>query len=80
MAGLLIRVFYREKEYFNFTGFDEPHNHDTDPNPLLRLLKNIGRNIRTGIFDFDEPLMLFLLDYVAVMGCLCSSGITWRKL
>ena len=47
VAGLLIRVFYREKEYFNFTGFDEPHNHDTDPNPLLRLLKNIGRNIRT---------------------------------
>ena len=46
-AGLIIRVFYRNKDYFNFTGFDEPHNHDTDPNPFLRLLKNIGRNINT---------------------------------
>ena len=46
-AGLIIRVFYRNKDYFNFTGFDEPHNHDTDPNPFLRLLKNIGRNIKT---------------------------------
>ena len=46
-AGLLIRVFYRHKEFFNFTGFDEPHNHDTDPNLFLRLLKNIGRNIKT---------------------------------
>ena len=46
-AGLIIRVFYRNKDYFNFSGFDEPHNHDTDPNPFLRLLKNIGRNIKT---------------------------------
>ena len=46
-AGLLIRVFYRDKDFFNFTGFDEPRNHDTDPNLFLRLLKNIGRNIKT---------------------------------
>lgn len=45
-AGLLIRIFYRNKDFFNFTGFDEPHNHDTDPNLFLRLLKNIGRNIK----------------------------------
>ena len=46
-AGLLIRVFYGDKSFFDFTGFDEPHSHDTDPNLFLRLLKNIGRNIRT---------------------------------
>ena len=46
VAGLLIRVFYKDKGFFDFTGFDEPHNHDTDPNLLLRLLKNIGRNIK----------------------------------
>ena len=46
-GGLLIRAFYRDKGFFNFTGFDEPHNHDTDPNLFLRLLKNIGRNIKT---------------------------------
>ena len=45
-AGLLIRAFYYDKGFFDFSGFDEPHNHDTDPNPLLRLLKNIGRNIK----------------------------------
>ena len=46
VAGLLIRVFYKDKDFFDFTGFDEPESHDTDPNLLLRLLKNIGRNIK----------------------------------
>ena len=45
-AGLLIRIFYREKVFFNFTGFSEPHSRDTDPNILMRFLKNLGRNIR----------------------------------
>ncbi|MBR3083205.1 MAG: permease [Oscillospiraceae bacterium] len=45
-AGLLVRVFCRDKPFFDFSGFDEPKNRDTDPNLLLRLLKNIGRNIR----------------------------------
>ena len=53
-AGLLIRIFYKDKYFFNFTGFDEPHSHDTDPNLFLRLLKNIGRNIRT-----TGPMFLF---------------------
>ena len=46
-GGLLIHIFYRDKDFSNFTGFDEPRSHDTDPNLFLRLLKNIGRNIRT---------------------------------
>ena len=46
MAGLLIRVFYKNKQFFNFSGFDEPGNRDIDPNPFIRLLKNIGRNIK----------------------------------
>ena len=29
-AGLLIRDFYREKGFFNFDGFSEPHSRDTD--------------------------------------------------
>ena len=45
-AGILIRIFYQNRPFFDFTGFDGPHNHDTDPNMLLRLVKNIGRNIR----------------------------------
>ena len=46
-AGLLIRIFYSDRGFFDFTGFDEPHNHDTDPNLVMRLMKNIGRNIKT---------------------------------
>jgi len=48
VAGLCVRLFYtnRGRSFFNFSGFSEPTNRDTDPNPLLRLLKNIWRNIR----------------------------------
>jgi uncharacterized membrane protein YraQ (UPF0718 family) len=50
-AGLLVRVFYRDKPFFNFAGFREKASRDTDPNPVLRLLKNIWRNIKaTGIY------------------------------
>lgn len=45
-AGLLVRIFYGNKSFFNFKGFSERESHDTDPNPVLRLLKNIGRNIK----------------------------------
>lgn len=45
-AGLLIRGFYREKYFFNFTGFSAPASRDTDPNLLLRFLKNLGRNVK----------------------------------
>lgn len=46
MAGLLVWFFYKDKSFFDFSGFDEPANRDTDPNLFLRLLKNIGRNIK----------------------------------
>lgn len=50
-AGLLVRVFYHRKSFFDFHGFEEPVSHDTDPNILLRFLKNLGRNIKaTGIY------------------------------
>ena len=45
-AGLLVRLFFRNKEFFDFRSFDEPKNRDTDPDILLRLAKNIGRNIK----------------------------------
>lgn len=51
LAGLLIHFLCRGKSFFYFAGFEEPHNHDTDPNLFLRLLKNMGRNIRaTGLY------------------------------
>ena len=45
-AGLLVRLFFRNKEFFDFRSFDEPKSRDTDPDILLRLVKNIGRNIK----------------------------------
>jgi uncharacterized membrane protein YraQ (UPF0718 family) len=50
-AGLCIRFFFRKKKFFNFTGFSAPANNNTDPNPVLRFLKNLGRNIKaTGLY------------------------------
>ncbi len=45
-AGLFIRAFYKDRPFFKFDSFAEPHNRDTDPNISIRLLKNIGRNIK----------------------------------
>ena len=52
VAGLLVKLFYCKKNtFFDFSSFDEPHNHDTDPNLFLRLVKNIWRNIKaTGLW------------------------------
>lgn len=46
-AGLCIRWFYREKNFFNFDGFEVSGSRDTDPNLLLRYLKNLWRNVKT---------------------------------
>lgn len=45
-AGLLLRWFYREKGFFDFTGFSAPQSRDTDPNVGIRFLKNLGRNLK----------------------------------
>lgn len=45
-AGLLIRCFYREKGFFNFTGFSAPVSRDTAPNIFVRFVKNLGRNVK----------------------------------
>lgn len=51
MAGFLVYFFYNDRSFFNFSGFDGPKNRDTDPVLFIRLLKNIGRNIKaTGLW------------------------------
>ena len=45
-AGLLVHLFYRDREFFDFTGFDEQASHDTHPNLLLRYLLNVWRNVK----------------------------------
>ena len=47
-AGVLLWCYGKRSgnPFFRFDRFDGPVNRDTDPNRLLRLIKNIGRNIR----------------------------------
>ena len=46
-AGLLVRFFFREKKFFSFGSFSGGNaDRDTDPNLLLRLLKNLARNLK----------------------------------
>ncbi len=50
-AGLLIRFFYKGRSFFDFKGFEEPKSRDTDPNIIVRYLKNLWRNVRaTGLY------------------------------
>ena len=61
-AGIVIRFFFTrhnregsQKKFFNFSRFYTPENcgisKDTDPNLLLRFIKNFGRNIKaTALF------------------------------
>ena len=62
-AGLLIRAFYQNKSFFNFQGFEEPQSRDTDPNLLLRYLKNLWRNIKaTGLYFLAGILLSALFQ------------------
>jgi uncharacterized membrane protein YraQ (UPF0718 family) len=50
IAGICIRLFFREKSFFRFAKF-EMTNRDTDPNLFIRFLKNLVRNIKaTGMY------------------------------
>lgn len=46
LAGVLVHFLRGNKHFFNFSGFGEMENHDTDPCLLMRLLKNMGRNVK----------------------------------
>lgn len=61
IAGLLVRIFFRKKQFYTFTEFDLPRNRDTDPNILLRLLKNIWRNVRVTLPYFMIGIILTAL-------------------
>ena len=62
-AGLVVHFVYREKPFFNFSGFEEHKSRDTDPNWLLRYLKNFGRNVKaTGLYFFLGVLLSALFQ------------------
>lgn len=62
-AGLLVRFCFKDKRFFNFEGFSERASRDTDPNVFMRLLKNIGRNIKaTGVWFLIGVLLSALFQ------------------
>ena len=60
-AGILVRIFYKNKTFFDFTGFEEPKSRDADPNLFIRLLKNIGRNFKATALWFFIGVVLSVL-------------------
>lgn len=66
-AGLFVFLFYRDKEFFNFDGFEERASRDTHPNLLIRYLLNLWRNIKaTGLyFLFGILLSALFQRYVS---------------
>lgn len=65
-AGVLVFVFFKQEKFFDFRNFEERQSHDTDPNLFLRLLKNIGRNMKAtgGYFLFGILLSAVFQRYV----------------
>lgn len=65
-AGLLVYFVYGEKAFFRFENFDEPTTRDTDPNMVLRYMKNLWRNVKaTGLyFLFGIVLSALFQRYV----------------
>lgn len=63
IAGILIRIFYKNKRFFNFVNFQECKSRDTDPNMLIRFFKNIGRNIKaTGLWFLIGVILSILFQ------------------
>ncbi len=61
LAGLLVHVFCRKTSFFNFSSIAEVKSRDTDPNILLRLLKNFGRNVKATWLYFLLGIVLSAL-------------------
>ncbi len=65
-AGVLVFVFYRDRDFFDFSGFEVKASRDTHPNLLIRYLLNVLRNVRaTGLyFIFGILLSALFQRYV----------------
>lgn len=61
VAGLLVHLFFRRKNFYSFTEFELPENRDRDANLVLRLVKNIWRNVKVTFLYFFLGVMLTAL-------------------
>lgn len=60
-AGLLVHFAYGKQPFFDFKGFEPRASHDTDPNPVMRFLKNLGRNVKATALFFLLGVLLSAL-------------------
>ena len=65
-AGWLVRAFFRDKPFFNLSGFYARASRDTHPNVLVRYLLNILRNIRATALWFAVGVLLTALYQIHV--------------
>ena len=56
-----MRIFYRRKPFFLFHGFAVGANRDTHPNPVIRFLKNVWRNLKATAPWFALGILLTAL-------------------
>ncbi len=67
-AGLAVNLYGKitGHNFFTFGGFYESSNRDTDPNILIRYIKNFGRNIKAtgGYFLLGIALSALFMRYV----------------
>lgn len=65
-AGLLVHFFYRDKDFFDFTGFSERAGKDVHPNLIVRYLLNFWRNFKAtgGYFLLGILLSALFQRYV----------------
>ena len=62
-AGLLVFLFYRNRDFFDFSGFEVKPSHDTHPNLLIRYLLNVWRNMKaTGLYFLFGVLLSALFQ------------------
>ena len=62
-AGLLVFLFYRDRDFFDFSGFEENASHDTHPNLMIRYLLNVWRNVKaTGLYFLTGILLSALFQ------------------
>ena len=61
IAGILVHLFFNKQNFYKFTEFELPENRDRDSNIVLRLLKNIWRNVKVTFPYFLLGVMLTAL-------------------
>lgn len=74
--GIVVHIFYKNKFFFHFDGFEPRTSHDTHPNLFLRFLFNLGRNIMaTGLYFLLGVLLSALFQrYVPTVSIVALFG------